>query len=415
MLVSDHPPVHLTYCLNVHPGETWEENLEAIKTKAVRVRDRVAPGREFGLGLRLGNIAAGALSDSGALDRFRAFLEQNRFYVYTINGFPYGDFHSSPVKEKAYHPDWRSSERRDYTIGLSEILAELLPDGISGSISTVPGSYKEWIRSESDRAGMVRNLMQCVAHLSEIREKTGKDLHIGLEPEPDCFLETTDETVAFFDRELSQTGSRYLARLKGCGETEAGEMIARHIGVCFDTCHMSLQFESLPESINRLREKGIRISKIQISAALKTACTRKSLERLRDFCDPVYLHQVKARCEEKEIKSYGDLPEALVLGLADSRDGEQWRIHCHVPLYFQGDDTLESTSSGLTPDFFSFAIQSGCEHLEIETYTFNVLPKDLRTKGVVESVAAEYEWVIDRLPPESEDSIINPGRELYEI
>lgn len=397
MLVNQNPPVHLTYCLNVHPGETWEENFEAIKTKAIRVRDRVVPGKAFGLGLRLGHVAADALSEAGTLDRFRAYLDENQLYVFTINGFPYGDFHNSPVKENAYHPDWRSPRRRDYTIRLADILAKLLPPGISGSISTVPGSYKGWIRSESDRTGMVRNLMACVAHLSEIREKTGRELHIGLEPEPDCFMETTDEIVSFWDEQVSQAGRRYLAGLTGCGEAEAGEMITRHLGICFDTCHISLQFENLSESLDRICKKGIRISKIQISASLKAACTRDSMERMSGYCDPVYLHQVKARGDENKVESYGDLPGALSDRRGREKHGEQWRIHFHVPLYFSGDETLESTASELTPDFFAAAIKSGCEHLEIETYTFNVLPENLRKKGIVGSIAAEYEWVLDRL------------------
>ena len=397
MKVHDNPPAHLTYCLNVHPGETWEENFEAIRTMTLCIRDRVAPGESFGLGLRLARIAADSLSSPGVLDHFKAFLKKHSLYVFTINGFPYGDFHNSVVKENVYSPDWRTRRRRDYTNKLADILSALIPEGISGSISTVPLSYKKWIRTETDRNKMIQNLMACVAHLAQIREKTGQDLHIGLEPEPDCFIETTKETVTFFARDLCGQGRQYLTQLMGCTESKAEAMIARHLGVCFDTCHMSLQFETLPASIALLKKHGIRVSKIQLSAALKTYFVEENRERLRAFCDPVYLHQVKARAEGGKISSYGDLSEALANKYIRRKDKEEWRVHFHVPLYFNAYDVFESTSVDLSPDFFKKAIESGVEHLEIETYTFNVLPEEVRKRDIVDSVCDEFAWVLDRL------------------
>ncbi|MEE8399451.1 MAG: metabolite traffic protein EboE [Desulfobacterales bacterium] len=399
MLICEKPPVHLTYCLSVHPGETWEENFEAIKTIALEIRDRVTPDRPFSLGLRLGHTAADSLSSPSELGRFRTFLEEHNLYVYSINGFPYGTFHNARVKENVYQPDWRASERLSYTLKLADILAELLPPGISGSISTAPGSYKGWIKTDADRTHMIRNLMACVAHLSKIEERTGKEIHVGLEPEPDCYLETTEEAVAFFKQDLAGEGKRQLVRLTGRTEPAAEEMIYRHLGICFDTCHMSLQFEDLSESLSTFTEQGIRISNVQLSAAIRMTSTERSLERLSEFCDPVYLHQVKIRDEanRKEIVSFKDLPDALEKSAVAQREGMQWRVHFHVPLYFEGDQELYSTSSDLTPDFFSRLRESGCEHLEIETYTFNVLPEYLKSKGLVRSVSDEYAWVLEQI------------------
>lgn len=397
MKVRDNPKLHLTYCLNVHPGETWEENFEAIRNETLKIRDRVAPGKAFGLGLRLGHLAADRLVSPEILDKFKAFLEKHNLYVFTINGFPYGDFHSAGVKENVYRPDWRTRERRDYTIQLADILSKLLPEGVYGSISTVPGSYKKWIKSDIDRTEMIHHLMACVAHLSDIREKTGQDLCIGLEPEPDCFIETTRETVAFFTRDLGGQGRQYLAELAGCTGPKAGEMISRHLGVCFDTCHMSLQFENLSESIALLREHGIRLAKVQVSAAIKTSGTEESMERLRDFCDPVYLHQIKVCVGENDILSFEDLPVALANQDLQKQPEGEWRIHFHVPLYFTGDKGFESTSTELTQDFFRNAIEGGGEHLEIETYTFDVLPRAFRKNTIAESVSDEYAWVLKRL------------------
>ena len=397
MKIRENPPVHLTYCLNVHPGETWEENLEAIRTVTLKIRDRVAPHRPFGLGLRLGHLAADQLAETQILNQFKIFLKKHDLYVFTINGFPYGEFHKPPVKEQVYHPDWRSRKRLKYTLQLADILSKLIPKGVSGSISTVPGSYKEWIQTDSDRTELIHNLMACVAHLAHIHEKTGREVHMALEPEPDCFLETTEETVAFFTRYLHGEGRGYLARLTNTSKPEATEMIARHLGVCFDTCHMALQFEDLVKSISLLAKHGIRLSKIQISAALKMHCSERTLKRLKDFCDPVYLHQVKARMSSNEIRSHGDLSTALSCGDVLKHSGEEWRVHFHVPLYFLGDDELKSTTADIKHGFFKKAIACGCDHFEIETYTFNEFPGNLKKKDLVESFAEEYAWVLGRL------------------
>ena len=397
MKIRENPPVHLTYCLNVHPGETWEENLEAIRTVTIKIRDRVAPHRPFGLGLRLGHLAASDLADTEVLNQFKTFLKKHDLYVFTINGFPYGEFHKAPVKKLVYHPDWRSPKRLKYTLQLADILSKLIPERVSGSISTVPGSYKEWILTDSDRTEMIHNLMACVAHLAHIHETTGKEIHMALEPEPDCFMETTQETVFFFTRDLHGEGRRYLARLTGTSESEAAEMITRHLGVCFDTCHMSLQFEDLSKSISLLAKHGIRLSKTQISAALKMHSSEGTLKRLKDFCEPVYLHQTKVRMTGNEIRSYGDLSTALSCGDILKHSEEEWRIHFHVPLYFSGDDELKSTQADIRSGFFEKAMACGCDHFEIETYTFNEFPENLKQMDLVESIAQEYAWVLDRL------------------
>jgi len=392
----DDPPVHLTYCLNVHPGETWEDNFEAIRTKTLKIRKNIAPDKPFGLGVWLSRIAAGQLASEERLTEFKDFLNRNDLYVFSINGFPFGSFHGTAVKENVYHPDWRTPERVEYTCLLADLLTNLLPPGVTGSISTVPGSYKKWIRSESDQTRMVHNLMDCVAHVATIKEQTGTEIHIGLEPEPDCFLETTPEVISFFNGAIHKEGRPYLAGRMGCSESAAKYMIAGHLGVCFDTCHMALQFENLPESIAKIAGSGIRLSKIQISAAIKSVLCDGSAARLKDFCDPVYLHQVKVLNDSGEMTSCEDLTDALNMHRKSDRH-EQWRAHCHVPLYFTGDNILDTTAADLTPEFFRQIIHSGASHLEIETYTFDVLPEALRSIGIVKSVSNEYRWVLDRI------------------
>jgi sugar phosphate isomerase/epimerase len=373
---------HLTYCLNVHPGESWEENLAAIQAHGLRVREQVCPDRPFGLGLRLSNAASLALAVPAALQAFKSFLSAHNMYVFTINGFPYGAFHRTRVKEMVYQPDWRTVERVAYTRRLADILAELLPDGVEGSISTAPGSYKAWINSDADRRALARNLHAVAGHLADIYSRIGKRIHLGLEPEPDCYLETTAESIAFFEAHL----------LRGA----QAESARRHIGICLDTCHLALQFEDLACSVQRFERHGILISKIQLSGAPACVSEQAAPPELAQFRDPVYLHQVRVRDPDGAIHAWPDLPEALAAGAVP---GSEWRVHFHVPLDFAGQGALRSTSDQLTPRFFDAARANGVPHLEIETYTFDVLPAAMRARGVEASIAAEYAWALERLMP----------------
>jgi len=394
MKVQHDPPIHLTYCLNVHPGETWEENFAAIREKALAVRAGLDREGAFGLGMRLSAEAAETLAQPAALEEFRTFLGRENLYVFTINGFPWGQFHGTAVKEDVYRPDWRTPERRDYTIRLADILAELLPEGVTGSISTVPGSYKPWIQTDADVVAMVDMLADTAAHLAELHDRTGVEITLALEPEPDCYIETTDETLAFFHGPLRDVGVAYLSRKHGLAADRAEEVLARYLSVCFDAAHLAVEFEDLGETLTRLQDGSVRVGKIHLSAALRAEPTPEAIERLGEFCDPVYLHQVKARGADGAIRSFPDLPAALAAGGAAN---EEWRIHFHVPLFFGQFGALQSTSSLFTDDFVAAVTGGATEHLEIETYTFDVLPADLRAADVTDSIAREYEWVLDRM------------------
>ncbi len=396
MIVQHKPQLHLTYCLNIHPGESWAENLEAIKTHALAVKSRTIPDDWFGLGLRLSAQAAADLSDPERRAEALDFFQANQLYPFSINGFPYGRFHQGRVKENVYAPDWRTPERRDYTMQLADVLAAVLPDAIEGSISTVPGSFKPWITTEDEKTAMAHNLAACVAYLDAIRDDTGRTIHLGLEPEPDCFLETTAETISFFKDVLLTRGVDEVERLLNCDRNRAEEALRRHLGVCFDTCHVALQFEDLAESLRAYRNEGIRISKVQFSSALRAKSNPESWEALRKFEEPVYLHQVKARTASGERLAWYDLPDALD-ELPNLPDVEELRVHFHVPLFFNGDGPLQSTSDQLTPDFVHELRSALCPHLEIETYMFDVLPPAVHPGDIVRSIAREYSWVLSQV------------------
>jgi len=142
MLVTDK--YHLTYCTNIHPGKDWELTFTQLQTHVPTIKAKLAPTVPFGLGLRLSNLASEELDAGENLKHFKHWLQDNDIYVFTMNGFPYGNFHNESVKDKVHAPDWTTKERVVYTKRLFRQLAYLLPEGISGGISTSPISYKHW-------------------------------------------------------------------------------------------------------------------------------------------------------------------------------------------------------------------------------------------------------------------------------
>ncbi|MEM7395212.1 MAG: metabolite traffic protein EboE [Verrucomicrobiota bacterium] len=393
MILQESPRVHLSYCLNIHPGETLEENLGAIEEHALRVKQRVSPDHPFGLGLRFGHKAVEEIEDATAI---RSRFDDWGVYAFTVNGFPYGAFHQTRVKENVYLPDWQTEERTLYTKQLTDVMAQLVPSGTAGSISTLPLTFKDWPKTDEDMRRITRNLIDCVIHMNRIEEEEGIEIHLGLEPEPCCGLETTTEFIDYFNNYVLAHGLDHLEAQSGFNRNRCEDIVRRHLGINLDTCHLAIQYEDLAESIGRLTGEGIRLSKVHISAALAALNEPEHLEALAAFDEPVYLHQVKGRTEAGEIHSWTDLPAAL-RDLPNQPDVRDLRIHFHVPLFWEGSDLLGSTSADLTDAFFGQLKQGVCEHLEIETYTFDVLPDDLRADDIVDSISGELEWALQRL------------------
>ncbi|MFM8360344.1 MAG: metabolite traffic protein EboE, partial [Verrucomicrobiota bacterium] len=192
--------VHLAYCTNIHRGESWAEVLAGLEKHTLAVRRRVEPDRPYAIGLRLGDRASRELAEPAALDAFQRWLQRHQCYVFAINGFPFGRFHGTRVKEQVYAPDWTQPERLEYTRRLFRILARLVPPGVGGSVSTVPVSFKGFRLDERQLRVARENLWRAVEFLEQLSRESGHDLHLGLEPEPLCTLETTAETVRFFEQ-----------------------------------------------------------------------------------------------------------------------------------------------------------------------------------------------------------------------
>lgn len=390
---------HLTYCTNIHAGERWPEVFENLSTHLLAVRALIAPSEPFGIGLRLSAVAANALIHPETLSEFQAFLKDHDLYVFTLNGFPYGRFHGAPVKARVYQPDWTQAARSVYTRRLIEILAELLPEGIDGSISTVPGGFRSEIRELDQEERIAFQLLKQVAVLARVERETGRSLVLALEPEPACLLETTDEFVRFFqDRLLAPQALERLARELSVTSHAAEALVFRHLGICLDTCHAAVEFEAPAASLASVTNAGIRIAKVQASAGLRIAeVNATSLEALSAYAEEVYLHQVVARAETGDLLRYVDLPEAFSSEAA--RAALEWRVHFHVPLYREELGAFTNTQAYLSE---LLALQQAApftQQVEVETYTWDVLPEAHRSSGVVASIARELSWVRERLAP----------------
>jgi hypothetical protein len=393
---------HLTYCTNIHAGETWAEVRANLERHVVRVKASVAADRPFGVGLRLSAIAAAALAEPGELERFRVFLRERGLYVFTINGFPYGPFHGTRVKEEVYLPDWLDEARLDYSDCLAVLLAGLLPDepGLEGTVSTVPGAYKARVRDGSDAGRMAELMVRHAAGLHRLHQRTGKMISLALEPEPCCHMETVGETVTFFEDHLfASKAVGAFRRLTGLGKGESEAALRRHLGVCFDACHMAVEFEDATQGLVALRRAGIRVAKVQVSAGLRVRMDPEDptvVNALRPFAEGVYLHQVVEQRDGRLIR-YLDLPEALEAAAQDGGGLREWRIHFHVPLFREELGPFASTQDYLKGVLHHLRHEPQTPHLEVETYTWDVLPEAFRREDIAIAVARELRWVLEQL------------------
>ncbi|GHB76940.1 metabolite traffic protein EboE [Persicitalea jodogahamensis] len=392
---------HLTYCSNIHPGEAWNAHFKELKDNLPYIRKELADGQPFALGLRLANDASIELSNPDRLQEFKDWLSEHDLYVFTMNGFPYGGFHDTVVKDQVHAPDWTTLDRTEYTKRLFSILAQLLPNGMDGGVSTSPLSYRFWWNDEgaTDNAFQTatQNILQIADYLVEIKRETGKLMHLDIEPEPDGLLENSTEFVNWYRDHLLPMGIPYLQEKYGFTDSQAKDALLDHIRLCFDVCHVAVAYEEPKEVLERLNSEGIKVGKIQISSALKMDLKENKAEKiqsLRSFNEPVYLHQVVARASNGTFEKYPDLPEALADESAANAD--EWRIHFHVPLFVDSYGKLNSTQAEIVKTLDLLKEKPFTQHMEVETYTWGVLPDEIQ-KPIGQSIVRELQWVLERL------------------
>ena len=385
----------LTYCSNIHAGETWDDVFRALSRSLPFIRTSLGLTGPFGIGLRLSAAAARELESANSFDEFRSFLRDGDYYVPTINGFPFGAFHGTRVKERVYLPDWRSDERLDYSDRLARLLASMAIERNQNeaSISTVPGAFRTEVRSEADKLAITARLLNHAAYLKRLHQETGVRITLAIEPEPACVIETVGETIAFFQTFLlSRDNVGAASRVAGIDLSP--DDVLTYLGICLDTCHMAVEFEEIDEAFSRLGAAGIGIYKVQLSSALRvqrdhgTPSPRTLLGR---FADDTYLHQVVI-ADNAGLTRYTDLPEALDRAGSDGGRNE-WRVHFHVPVFLSTMSGFDTTQSYLKSVLGILKRTGAARCLEVETYTWDVLPAEYRKTDMCTAIARELAWV----------------------
>ncbi len=397
--------LHLSYCTNIHSGESWQEIFANLKSYIPPIKQQLAPILPFGIGLRLSDLASKEILANNQLLIFKKWLREHNCYVFTMNGFPFGNFHRQKVKDAVHLPDWTSTERLAYTLRLFDILAEILPADVEGGISTSPLSYKLWWKSEQEKQEVMKKASEHIAkvavYLFRLKEKTDKTLHLDIEPEPDGLLENTQETIAYFKDYLLTQGADIVSEDLGFTKKQAEELILSHIQVCYDVCHFAVAYENHKEALQTFEKEGIKIGKFQISAALKADLPKEKTIReavfkeFEVFNESVYLHQVIAKNADNQLFNFNDLP--LALAKARGEEFVEWRTHFHVPIFLEKYHLLQSTQTDIVSVLQILKEKPQItKHLEVETYTWEVLPEDMR-ENITTSIQRELAWVTKQM------------------
>lgn len=380
----------LSYCTNVHPGRTVNEVLTGLAQFTLPIRSQF--GQPLAAGLWLAKSVIDELADDRELARCADWLTAQKIPVYTLNAFPYGDFHSDRVKEQVYLPDWTQRVRRQYTQDCAVVLAHLLPEGVDGSISTVPLGFKTLATSPDFIAQCLDPLIDLAGFLADLHQHHNRMVRLAIEPEPLCVLETTTETIAFFAQLRQRAAERKLLA-----------EVQEHLGVCYDVCHQAVEFEDVAASIRSLHAAAIRINKVHISCAIEARGAGENADlraALRRYIEPRYLHQTFARTGERVV-SHLDLDANLTDAPPEAfRQADVWRVHFHVPVDAERIGPLGTTRADLIAALQVVPELPYAPHLEVETYTWEVLPGGGRTElatGFARELQATQK-LLDHLP-----------------
>jgi hypothetical protein len=389
---------HLTYSTLVHPGDDWAQMWDSLITYVPKVKSRIAHNQRFGVSLRLSaNSAQTLVSSKPEREKLKKFLGDNNMYLYTVNAFPYGAFKGTLVKENVYEPDWRSEERTRYTMNVADVLADVSPDDISPSIQSAPLGFKPRVTGKDVVDSFTDHVLRVAAHLVALEARTGRTVTLALEPEPYCFLETTDETVEYFTKHLySGASAERLAKLAGIPISEAHIGLRRHVGIVFDICHQAVEFENISECLQKLVDAGIPIFKLQEAAALHVPeVTQSIVDNLKRYSDTIYLTQTIEKRNGK-LTRYLNLEDAFAAWDKDPGPRE-WRTHFHVPVFLEELGPFRTTRFAIEDALKFHKAKPLSRQLEIETYTWDVLPDNLKTGDIVDYVCRELDWVRGQL------------------
>jgi hypothetical protein len=362
------------------------------------VKERIAPKKRFGVSLRLAAESAQTLvNNRSEREKLKKFLGDNDMYLYTVNAFPYGPFKGQIVKEKVYEPDWRSEERTQYTINVAEVLADVCPEGSTPSIQTAPLGFKPRVTGPEVVESFTEHLLRVTAHLVGLHDRTGRAVGVSLEPEPYCFLETTDETVNYFTNHLyTGKSAERLAKLAGIPISEAHIALRRHVGTVFDICHQAVEYENISVSLQKLVDAGIPVFKLQEAAAIYVPeVNERAIDVLHRYAQTIYLTQTLEKKDGK-FTMFLNLEDAFAAWKSNPGPRE-WRTHIHVPVFLDDLGPFRTTRFAIEDALRFHKANPVSRQLEIETYTWDVLPDSLKTGDIVDYVCRELEWVEGQL------------------
>ena len=389
---------HLTYSTLVHPGDDWAQMWDSLVTYVPKVKERWAKNHRFGVSLRLSAASASTLAKSQAeRDTLKKFLNDNNMYLYTVNAFPYGPFKGTIVKEQVYEPDWRSEERTTYTKNVADVLADVSPDDVSPSIQSAPLGFKPRVTGPDVVDSFTDHVIRVCAHLVDVEARTGRVVTLALEPEPYCFLETTDETVEYFTKYIySGKSAEKLAKLARMPISEAHVALRRHVGIVFDICHQAVEFEDIGACLQKLVDAGIPIFKLQEAAALHVPeVTQKIVDVLKNYSKTIYLTQTVEK-KDGRLTRFLNLEDAFA-AWEKNPGPREWRTHFHVPVFLEDLGPFRTTRFAIEDALRFHKAKPLSRQLEIETYTWDVLPDNLKTGDIVDYVCRELDWVKGQL------------------
>jgi hypothetical protein len=370
----------------------------SLVTFVPEVKKRFSPDAPMGVSLRLANASVEELfAKPEERTWLKKFLEDNNLYIFTVNAFPYGPFKGEIVKERVYEPDWTTEARTKYTMHIADILAEVTNQPVEPTIQTAPLAYRPKANTPEFLANFNENIYRVIAHLMNLEKRTGRRIKLAVEPEPYCFLETIPETVQWFNEKIySLAAAERISKLSGEPLSEVFGATRRYLGVVLDICHQSVAFESIADDIDQLSQAGIPIFKLQEAAALRVdQVDAEIVTELKKYTGTIYLSQT-TELRNGVITRYLNLEDAIAAWESDPGPRE-WRTHFHVPVFLQDLGPFQTTRSGIDDALRIHARTPLSTHLEIETYTWDVLPEHLKTGDITEYVVRELEYVRDEL------------------
>ncbi|MHB8862505.1 MAG: metabolite traffic protein EboE [Pirellulaceae bacterium] len=374
----------LAYCTNVHAGADLEQTRENLGRHALAVKARFLPTGPMGVGLWLAAPAARQLQEPQRLAPFAHWLAESGLTPFTLNGFPYGDFHEPVVKHRVYHPTWWEEDRVTYTLDLITVLDALLPPGMEGSISTLPLAWRHPLPSCEQLLRAGQGLERVARRLASLEAETGRLIYLCLEPEPGCVLQSSEDVVRFFQ--------------EAWGNPESSIDMRRYIRVCHDICHGAVMFEDQQEVLARYAAHGIRVGKVQVSSAVSVdfdllagSDRQQARETLSSFAEDRYLHQTSVRSSSGDVRFFEDLP----LAWRATPAAGHWRVHFHIPIYLDRFGLISTTRDDIGRCLQAVDLHPELRHFEVETYAWSVLPQALRQPELADGIASELDWFAD--------------------